>query len=581
AKFMMDSEWITRWQARQLLEKRSDFSLGTYSLIDLIGRGATGNVYKARTKGGQIVALKVLNPDLMKKPEAVARFQREMRIAAALNHPHIVTAYDTGQLGDDTHFIAMEYVEGRDLKSWLNQLGALPIAWACECVKQAALGLQHAHEQGIVHRDIKPGNLLVVSESVETKPFVKVLDLGFANAARKDLKRNSLTKADQLLGTPDYMSPEQAEDPTSADIRSDIYSLGATLFRLLANRPPFLGNNPIEKLHARLRDEAPLVRQFRPDVPQKLEAIIAKMLARSVSARFNEPKDVVEALEPFSMTVAAPQTHGDPSSFLQELTVEVVAPAAEPTWRKWLAGALAVGGVLAGAGAAVTVNPMAGISAAAIGLLGAALAYPRKSTFETAVAAKRRGKSNAGIDLLTKVDPVRDRVSGEWTSSENVLTSPAEEYARIKIPLNLPVEYTLRATVVRREGVGPLVLGLVVGRSQCFITVDGWGGTLSGLGLIGGRPYDANPTTFKGHILNDGQPTELIVEVTEMSVRLLADGMEILAWRGDADHLSLFRAWEVPDRQWLFIGAHGCVYEIPELRLVPNSPMPQTADEPA
>jgi WD40 repeat protein/serine/threonine protein kinase len=312
APFLLAEELVERglvnsWQASQLLEGRRLFVLGPFRLVDLVGQGGMGAVYKARhDQTGEVYALKVLADELVDKPESVARFRREARAASMLNHPNVVRAHECGNEGP-THYLAMELVEGKDLNEWVTKFGRLPIAWACECVRQAAIGLQHAHEQGMVHRDIKPGNLLIVASDFATPPVVKILDMGLARFGSHDAEEGdaptNLTQTGMILGTPDYIAPEQARDTRLADIRSDIYSLGCTLFKLLTGEVPFEGTSAMQKLVARTRKDAPHVRTIRKDTPQVLDDILAKMLAREPAERFQTPREVAEALAPFAAGV--------------------------------------------------------------------------------------------------------------------------------------------------------------------------------------------------------------------------------------------------------------------------------------
>jgi len=290
---------LTRWQAKRLLAGQTAFFLGKYELLDELGRGGMGAVYKARQMPiGRIVALKIMADSLVSDAAAVARFEREIRAAAALNDPHVVSAFDAESVAD-THFLVMEYVAGESLADVLKERGRLPVATACDYIAQAALGLEHAHEQGMVHRDIKPNNLLVTRDA-EKRPLIKVLDLGlarFTNAAAAD---DELTATGQVMGTPDYMAPEQARNSRSADIRSDIFSLGCTLFRALTGRVPFSGQSAVEKLMARNLEDAPPLETMMLGAPAGLSAVVAKMLARDPAARFQTPREVVQALEPFA-----------------------------------------------------------------------------------------------------------------------------------------------------------------------------------------------------------------------------------------------------------------------------------------
>lgn len=308
AKQIVQQGWLTRWQAQQLLAGRHKLFLGKYKLLENIGEGGMGAVLKAEhPKLGRTVALKVMAQELLKDPDAVARFVREIRSAAALNHPNIVTAYDADRVGK-TYFLVMEYVRGSDLRAWIRQHGRLPVAWACECVRQAAVGLQHAHENGLVHRDIKPANLLIVDNGDEELPQLKILDMGLARFVSERQEEGGLTRTGQIMGTPDYIAPEQGEDTREADIRADIFSLGCTLFHAITGRVPFEGKNMMEKLLARVRRDAPRIVTVRPDIPDELDAVIARMLARDPADRFQTPAEVVEALAPFSLATMSQAT---------------------------------------------------------------------------------------------------------------------------------------------------------------------------------------------------------------------------------------------------------------------------------
>ncbi len=208
-----------------------------YEIKRELGRGGMGVVYLAHnTLMGRDEVLKVMGRQIMERAGVLERFRREIRVVAKLRHPNIVTAYHATRLGESIVF-AMEYVEGLDLAKMVKAKGPLPVGHACNFVYQAALGLQHAHEEGLVHRDIKPGNLMLSRKG--NTATVKVLDFGLAKATREEKVDGGLTSEGQVLGTPDFIAPEQILDAPSADIRADIYSLGATLYYLLAGGPPF------------------------------------------------------------------------------------------------------------------------------------------------------------------------------------------------------------------------------------------------------------------------------------------------------------------------------------------------------
>jgi CheY-like chemotaxis protein/tRNA A-37 threonylcarbamoyl transferase component Bud32 len=284
-----------------------------YQVLGLLGTGGMGAVYKARHRlMGRVVALKVIHPDLSDRPEIVNRFLHEVWAAARLAHPNIVTAYDADQVGA-THFLVMEFVEGVDLERFADARGPLPVAQACDYVRQAALGLQYAHEQGMVHRDIKPHNLMLTPQG-----RVKILDFGLSRLASelalgagqagafRAASPEGLTPEHTALGTADYAAPEECQDARRADIRADVYSLGCTLYRLLTGRVPFPGGSLVQKLlRHRVRAPAP-VTDARPDVPAALAAVVAKMLAKDPGDRHQEPAEVARALAP---CCAAPGPH--------------------------------------------------------------------------------------------------------------------------------------------------------------------------------------------------------------------------------------------------------------------------------
>jgi serine/threonine-protein kinase len=321
AKELLQRGWLTAYQASHVLNDKADnLILGPYVIQEKIGEGAMGEVLKARHSSmNRVVALKILRKDVLADSDAVGRFYREVEVLSHLAHPNVVHAYDADVQGK-THWLAMEYVEGIDLDQMVRERGPLPILQACDYVRQAANGLQHAHEKGLVHRDIKPSNLLVSKgtshrSKVQMKPkstaevdlsagtefgLLKILDLGLARLqepAEGSRTRNlTLLAGNQVMqGTPDYMSPEQALDFHAADIRSDIYSLGCTLFFLLAGKPPFEGTVH-EKLLKHQTAEPPLITDVRGDVPAGLLPILRKMLAKRLPSRYQTPGDVARDL---------------------------------------------------------------------------------------------------------------------------------------------------------------------------------------------------------------------------------------------------------------------------------------------
>jgi serine/threonine protein kinase len=311
ARELIQRTWLTEWQARQLLAGKSKLYLGKYKLMDVLGQGGMGAVLKAEsTTLRREVALKVMATNLHDDGVARARFEREIAFSSSLNHPNIARTIDADQIGDRL-FLVMEYFAGKDLKAVVKERGQVSVEFACECIRQTALGLQHAFEQGIVHRDIKPSNLLVTKDPKTGQPLIKILDLGLARVSsqaevgaggRADFEAadGGVTRTGQIMGSPDYMSPEQAMSSSTVDIRSDIYGLGVTLFQLLCNELPYSGENVMEKLLERINKDAPPVSAFRPEIPPVLVHIVAKMLHRDPAHRFQTPAEVAAVLEAFA-----------------------------------------------------------------------------------------------------------------------------------------------------------------------------------------------------------------------------------------------------------------------------------------
>src|SRR6185437_5204165 len=302
----------------------STFRLEDYEILGELGQGGMGIVYKARqVRGNRIVALKVFRKERLAHPEALRRFRREAQAAARLSHPNIVVVYEADQDGD-THFLAMEYVPGLTLQRLVEHNGPLPVALACDFVRQAALGLQHAVEQALVHRDIKPANLMIVAPNstlpqlgqrivLPLRPLVKILDMGVARLYQlRDLGEDSLTTLTRdgaVIGTPDYIAPEQLEDPHKADIRADLYSLGCTFYFLLGGRVPFPGGTLIQKLDRQRWENPPSVDQLRPEVPSAVASVVRKLMAKHPDDRYRTPGELASALEQLTRTGVLPAGH--------------------------------------------------------------------------------------------------------------------------------------------------------------------------------------------------------------------------------------------------------------------------------
>lgn len=311
AKQLIQLGWLSPYQVNQIFQaKGSSLVMGSYIILERLGEGGMGIVYKARNwKLGRVVALKVIRREHVANNDAVRRFRREIEAVGKLSHPNIVMALDA-DTASETHFFVMEYVDGVNLGALLKEKGPPPVPLACEYMRQVASGLQQAYERGMVHRDIKPANLLVQRSTDNSKvsskpvstwgPVIKILDMGVARIQHEGDSHDSisaLTKEGRVVGTPDYMAPEQAVNSAKADVRADLYSLGCTFYHLLTGQVPFPGGTPMEKLLKHRMDQPRPIEQIRPEVPPAVAAIVRKLMAKKADDRYQMPADVVNALE--------------------------------------------------------------------------------------------------------------------------------------------------------------------------------------------------------------------------------------------------------------------------------------------
>jgi len=306
AKDLVKRGWLTPYQATCVYQgKIENLVLGSFVLLEHLGKGGMGQVFKARHQRlGRIVALKIIRKEQLSNPDAVRRFHREIQAAAKLRHPNVVLAIDAEDAGD-THFFVMEYVEGTDLAKLVKENGPLPVDKACDYVRQAALGLQHAFEHGLVHRDIKPANLLLTAKD----DTIKVLDLGLARLISPDEEQATrLTVMGRIMGTPDFIAPEQAMNSHDVDIRADLYSLGCTLYYLVTGQVPFPGGGLTETLLKHQMEEPIPADRVRPGVYADVVKIIRKLMAKKPAERFQTPGELARALEARLAPSSLPQT---------------------------------------------------------------------------------------------------------------------------------------------------------------------------------------------------------------------------------------------------------------------------------
>jgi serine/threonine protein kinase len=338
ASWMVAQKYLTEYQAQLLARGHAaGFFLNEYKILERLGKGRMAGVYKAQHRLGQIVAIKVLPPSKAEDANLLGRFLREARLALRLKHPNIVRTFQTGT-AEDLHYIVMEYLEGETLEEVLMRRGKLPPGEAVRLVYQALQGLQHIHAQGLVHRDLKPANMMLVGTSPDSTlhATLKLLDIGLGRTLFDETAGGeNLTTEGVLLGTPDYMSPEQSRDPRIIDIRSDIYSMGCVLYHLLAGQPPFPDTNIISQMIRHATETPKALKTFNPAVPDGLQQIVNWMMAKEPAQRYPTPERAAQALQVFLVAeneqLAAPEADPRMQTYLSWLEEDGgKRPAAPP-----------------------------------------------------------------------------------------------------------------------------------------------------------------------------------------------------------------------------------------------------------
>jgi serine/threonine-protein kinase len=307
--YLVEIDWLTEYQLQKLLAWELDqLVLGPYQILAHLGEGGLCQVFRAwDTSRGRLAALKVLYPDLAERPEMVRQFRYEAETIGRVTHPNVIKALESGREGT-RHYFAMEFADGLDLERFVAVTGPLPVEHACDYTRQVAQGLQAAHQANLVHRDIKPANLFLTNPPLceEGQPFVrklsmdptvKIIDWGLARAKGDEaLDLGEAGEKGQLLGTADYLAPEQAQDARLVDIRADIYSLGCTLYFLLTGKPPFTGASVMQKIMQHKEMPPPSLKHARPDVPDELDGLVQRMLAKNPDDRPQVPLLMVTPL---------------------------------------------------------------------------------------------------------------------------------------------------------------------------------------------------------------------------------------------------------------------------------------------
>jgi serine/threonine protein kinase len=303
-RWLVANQHLTKYQAALLGAGRVEgLFVGPYQILDRIGKGRKVGVYKALTEQGQVVAIKVLPPSKAREPETLARFERQARLALQLNHPGVVRTLQVG-VADNLHYLVMEYLEGETLDVLLQERDPLSPLEAVRIAFLTTLGMQHIHEQGMIHRHLNPSNLMLCPAPAEEentlRSSVKILDIGLGRELfdpRADAVSEGLTSEEDTLGSPDYLAPEQARDARRVDIRADIYSLGCALYQMLAGRPPFQDDNLVRQIMRHANEKAKPLQEVNQAVPPELSRIVARMLAKEPGERYATPAEAGVALQ--------------------------------------------------------------------------------------------------------------------------------------------------------------------------------------------------------------------------------------------------------------------------------------------
>lgn len=599
-----------------------------YRIVRQLGAGGMGVVFQAEHRlMERTVALKVINAQLVDSPMAVERFRLEVKAAAKLSHRNIVAAYDAEQAGA-LHFLVMEFIEGVSLAQLVRHRGPLSVLHACNYAMQVAQGLQHALDHSMVHRDIKPHNLMRTSKGI-----IKILDFGLARLARptdEDSQAggdDGLTGDGATLGTPDYIAPEQARDSRQADIRADIYSLGCTLYFMLTGKPPFPRGSAVEKVIAHVEQEATPLRQLRADVPESVAAIVHKMMAKQPDDRFQTPAEVVEALRPYgvpttdSSTAISQGEHGSPiaspTSAASPTPPATTSPVAgeETLIRAREESPVSESSAATGANSAATAMPsveslpsihgtplpepmpvsgeqslnsprrrspfalnwaawrpadrrVAGpIAMAIIALLAVSILWPRWSDWLSHSGS--RPVDGAWIDLIDRLDADEDAVSGSWRVEGQQLMTAASVASVLLIPYDVPREYDFEVEFTRQTGTDSIALHFVSGRGQATFDVDGWGEHLAGIQNIDQQTMRENSTRNDNIRLENGRRYVAQVRVRRDRVEGYLDGQLLATYRGNGDDLSMLELWNIAGRRQLGVGAYDSTAIFHRIRVRP------------
>ena len=525
-------------------QKTKVSQLGPYRLVRKLGEGGMGTVYLAEdTRDGKKVALKVLPRRHGQEPEFVKRFRRETELAGRLRHAHIVGALDSGE-DQGYHFYAMEYCEGEPLDKALKRETRFPVFRSLEIVRHVAEALRYAHGHSVIHRDIKPGNIMLTPAGT-----ARLLDLGLS----KDLAgtQTSFRTADgAVVGTPHYISPEQAAGEKQIDGRTDIYSLGATLYQLLTGDAPFAGSTTVEVLYQHVHSVLPNPQEKRPEIPDGVVQVLCRMMAKSPEDRYRDCGELIADLDELiggktPKTVILPAKS---SVALRRGEATVKPPSAKSRKPLFIGIALAI----FAAGVAV-----------AVAFVDVGKPPPEPKTTPVAPLP-----GTPEIDLLAMVDPSRDAVKGAWTMENGRLVSDDGNASRLELPYVLPDEYSFTIEFVRRSG-NDGVNQIVAHAGKVFVwQMAGWDNTIFGLSEIHGRRANENPTAVKKErCLENGRVYTSTVEVRKDRVTVWFDNQKLVDWKTGYEDLGMNDDWRLRQDTLPGIGTWGSRTEFRKIRL--------------
>jgi serine/threonine protein kinase len=516
-------------------QKTGVSQLGPYRLARKLGEGGMGAVYLAEdTRDKRKVALKILPRKHGQDPDFVKRFKRETDLGTRLRHTHIVGALEAGE-DQGYHYYVMEYCEGEALDRALQRETRFPIFRALEITKQIAEALRYAHDHAVIHRDIKPGNIMLTPTGA-----ARLLDLGLS----KDIGANqtSFRTADgAVVGTPHYISPEQASGEKKIDGRTDIYSLGATLYQLLTGAAPFAGSTTVEVLYQHVHSELPNPQDARPEIPDGVVHVLRRMMAKSPDDRYRDCGDLITDLDeliggktPKTVVLSAK------SSVALQRGVVPAKPKKPPF-------------IIAAAVVSIAIMIIATVAVLSL----------KKPDPPAPVA-----EPSPTIDLLALVDPTRDAVKGVWKVEKGRLVSDEDNATRLELPYIPPDEYDFKVVFSRKTG-NDAINQIIPHAGTVFVwQMGGWENTIFGISEIGGRRANENPATVqRERCLETGREYTSIVEVRKNRVTATVNGQKLADWKTDYKDLGMNDDWRLRQDQLPGLGTWGSATEFRTIEL--------------